>query len=377
MKTKLTVLVILLLSSLSFAQTTQPTVVDTIKSITTVGTNLTKVQAELLVSIPPGILKQPIVATQPTPGPTTQTSIPAGTELSTFTFESGSYIAAGDCTVTGWVPTVAGVTINGNGFTLTGIKTTNTSTLIDSRTISGLKIYSWRVSAPGGATIFRPGPDSEFVGNRILTSVETVVECDYPQGDDAIIKGNIQDKAGGSRFVLINGADDVQILNNQIAGSTGEDAIRAMPLAEGHIPARGIIRGNVIAYASTLSKSSISLRSAQDFIIDGNTLTGWLRLGEQSPTPTVTNVTITGNTFNPEPKAIEQVSFKAATGQVNGNTFLVNATQWMINGSGDPTNLKSADSNTIKVAAGVTPRPLINFNAGQYKSNGTNTHVVH
>ncbi len=375
MKTKLTVLVTLLLSSLSFAQTTQPTIADTIVSITQVGANLTKIQAQLLASIPPGILKQPIVTPAP---PATQQSIPAGTELSTFSFIANTtYIAAGDCTCQAtWTPpaTLTSVTINGNGYKLTGLETSGASTIIDARQTTDFKIYSFCWTAPSNATLFRPGTENAFVTNRILSGVSTVVECTYPNANGSAISGNIQDKPSGSRFCLIDGADDITIDGNQIAGSTGEDAVRAMPLLGGHVPLRGIIRGNTIKYASSHNKASISLRVATDFLIDGNTLTGWVRLGENSGTPTVLNVTITGNIFNPDPVNNDQVSFMAATGRVDGNTFRVNATQRPISGSGPSTNLQSADSNVKEVKAGVQAKQLINW--GGVQSNGTNTKTV-
>ena len=365
-------LIICLSASLAHAQSTQPTVAQTIASITQVGANLSKIQVQLLASIPKGILQQPTVTPAP---PATQQSIPTGTELSTFAFAPGVYIAAGDCTCQAtWEPTIAGVTINGNGYKLTGLEQSGASTIIDARQVADFRVFNFCWTAPQNATLFRPGPENAFVGNRITTTVATVVECTYPNGNAAAVSGNIQDKPSGSRFCLMDGADDVTVDGNQIAGSTGEDAIRAMPLLGGHVPARGIIRGNTIKYASTLHKASISLRGAQDFIIDGNTLTGWVRCGENSGTPTVLNVTITGNTFNPEPVNNDQVSFMAATGRVDGNTFIVNATQRPISGSGPATNLVSADSNVKQTKPGVTAKTLVNWAGVQ--SNGTNTKTV-
>jgi hypothetical protein len=328
------------------------------------------------------------------------TVIPAGTDLSKFTYIAGApgaptqYVTVKDASYT-CTPTFAlnipNVSIVGSNNPLTFLNVPGAGTGIELRgngiTFAGFNV----VNAVGTMTVVRVfGTDCNV---DVTTSVPVGICIKVEPSADRQQLRYVATVPTGGQGAYVVGAEDVTFHDCQSAGSLGEDDIRfsrdnpAIDGTPGKVPRRGrVLRSTLLACHQVGSKqsASVSFRDMGDGSpgdwceVSDCTLGEWARMGQDAPKPTVWGLKFNRNHFLPEPHGITQLDLIAATmDEFDGNTFDCPPSQRAIGGTVGVSKICPLTNNTIRtVPHGAGRKKLFIWNNGSGETDGVGLKVI-
>ncbi len=359
------------------------TVKDTIAGLTTVGANLTLAQRQLMATIPPGILSQPVIT--PPPPIVTVTIDPSITDLAKLPWATNTIYVPPDARAYNWTGTTnvtadnCELRLNGNPVTVLLSPNSGSCVYV---TGNNVKIGGFTVpAAPRQTTLIRCAGLAPTIHDiRIDVTIEQGVQLDQAHG--ATVTNVVSTVQTGSRLIDNNGSDKCIIgPGNATAGSLGEDDIRFNPWNDGHNPPHRPIGGHVFGNKLGMVKQGgkqgccFSCREADGVEFGpNNECFAWNRFGENvQDSVTCNDVYVHDNILHPDPNGINLLTFYSATAKVERNTFPgLNASQRCI--STVAMSKVTTDGNVKTVPTGIKAKPLM-IDHGK-ENDGTNTTTI-